>query len=139
MKRLPFIILFAALFSCSEDLGEPESLGANAAIIGTWVEDGNMENVTVMARRRSLDPERYGFIIKEDGTFIEHKNAGFCGTPPITYDTYEGEWVALSDSLLEITVGYWGGTLNYQIRIVSFERDTLKIRYLYAENRADSR
>jgi hypothetical protein len=100
------------------------------------VEKSPEEDMLLLERSSGLDPSKYGFTLRENGEFIERKNAGWCGTPPITYDNFEGTWVALSDSLLEITVGYWGGTMNYQIRIVSLEQDLLAIRYLYAEDRA---
>jgi len=48
-------------------------------------------------------------------------------------------WKAVSDSLLDITVAYWGGMMTYQIRIVSLGAEELSIRYLYTENRTDSR
>ena len=45
--------------------------------------------------------------------------------------SYEGEWKKLSENLLEITVGYWGGTTSYKIEIVSLSSDELKIQYHY--------
>ena len=86
-----------------------------------------------------LDSTQYGFIIGKDGSFIERKNAGWCGTPPITYKNFEGTWEAVSDSLLEITVGYWGGTINYQMRIVNVDNEMLRIRYLFSNDRASAR
>jgi len=100
---------------------------------------GYVDDVFWLDRSEQLDPFKYGFTINDDGTFIERKNAGWCGTPPISYDNFEGTWEAVSDSLLEITVGYWGGTMTYQIRIVSLDGDNLAIRYLYAEDRAQAR
>jgi len=139
MKRIVVAWILVMMVSCAEEMSVAEMLGDNSGIFGTWVENGYIEEMAVLERAGALDGDSYGFTIREDGTFIERKNAGFCGTPPVTYANFDGEWVALSDSLLEITVGYWGGTINYQMRIVSLERDTLKIRYLYGENRADSK
>lgn len=140
MKKLALLVIIALLASCSKDMMEvADSLGENGGIIGTWVENRYEDDVTFLSRADSLDVSLYGFTINDNGTFIERKNAGWCGTPPITYANYEGEWEALSDSLLEITVGYWGGTMTYQIRIVSLDQQNLGIRYLYAEDRADSR
>ena len=139
MKEVLFLITLLVLTSCEKSMQEADMLGANAEIIGTWVENGYEDDVTLLERAQSLDPSKYGFTINEDGTFIEHKNAGWCATPPITYDNFEGDWEAVSDSLLEINVGYWGGTMTYQMRIVFLNQDSLGIRYLYAENRADAR
>lgn len=134
-------LLFALLLlgSCAELDYTETMLGENAGIVGTWVEESREELVTMLERAERLDPDKYGFIIREDGVFIERKNAGWCATPPISYENFEGTWEALSDSLLEITVGYWGGTMTYQMRILSLDGQSLRIRYLYAEDRAENK
>ncbi|MCK5136318.1 MAG: hypothetical protein KAR19_11070 [Bacteroidales bacterium] len=139
MKGVLFLITVLVLTSCEKSMNEVEMLGANADIVGTWIENGYEDDVTLFERAEILDHLKYGFTINGDGTFVERKNIGWCGTPPITYDNFKGDWVALSDSLLEITVGYWGGTMTYQMRIVFLDQDSLGIRYLYAEDRADSK
>jgi hypothetical protein len=139
MKRLLFLALMMGFFSCEADLLNMEALGDNADIVGTWVEDEYQGDTLYLDRSRAFDKNKYGFTIHEDGTFTEHKNAGWCGTPPITYDSFEGSWEAVSDSLLDITVGYWGGVMTYQMRIVYLDTEKLAIRYLYTENRTDSR
>ena len=139
MKKIAYLLVLMLMFSCEKDHMETNALGDNAGIVGTWIEQGYVDDVFWLDRSEQLDPFKYGFTINDDGTFIERKNAGWCGTPPISYDNFEGTWEAVSDSLLEITVGYWGGTMTYQIRIVSLDGDNLAIRYLYAEDRAQAR
>ena len=141
MKRSLFLLVLALFFSCESELDSVnlEALGNNAGIVGTWVEDEYQGDTLYLDRSGDFDEDKYGFTIHEDGTFTEHKNAGCCGTPPITYDSFDGTWEAVSDSLLDITVGYWGGVMTYQIRIVSLTGEELAIRYLYTENRTDSR
>jgi len=136
---LGMILSVIFLASCAEMDEVSEMLGENEEIVGTWVEESLEDQVTTMKRAQNLAQDKYGFTIREDGTFIERKNAGWCGTPPISYDNFEGTWEALSDSLLDITVGYWGGTITYQMRIVSLDNQYLRIRYLYGDNRADSK
>jgi hypothetical protein len=141
MKRLLLLPVLTLFFSCEADLEmmNMEALGDNAGIVGTWVEDEYLGDTLFLDRMGAFDKEKYGFTIHEDGTFTEHKNAGWCGTPPITYARFDGKWEAVSDSLLDITVAYWGGMMTYQIRIVSLSPDELAIRYLYTEDRTDSR
>lgn len=139
MKRLMFLALIVLLSSCETDLMILEALGDNASILGTWVEEEYQGDTLLLHRSGTFDKEKYGFTFKEDGTFIEHKNAGWCGTPPISYDSFEGSWEAVSDSLLDITVAYWGGVMTYQMRIVYLDAEDLSIKYLYSENRTDSR
>ena len=125
--------------ACEKELMDSEALGTNAGIVGTWIENGYQEDLTLLNRANDLDPSKYGFIMGDDGSFVERKNAGWCGTPPITYENYEGSWAALSDSLIEITVAYWGGTMTYQMRIVSLDAEDLQIRYLYTEDRMENK
>ena len=115
-----------------------DALGENVGIVGTWVDNGYMGDTLLLYRAGELDSQNYGFTIPEDGTFVERKNSGWCGTPPIAYDNFEGTWEVVSDSLLDITVAYWGGMMTYQIRIISVDAQELSIRYLYDENRVES-
>ncbi len=124
---------------CGKELADLEPLGENSGIIGTWVRQGTEQEEVILERSPALNDSLYGFTFMENGTFIERKNAGWCGTPPITYANFDGTWNALSDSLIEITVGYWGGMMNYQIRITSLEPGELRIRYLYGDERAGTK
>ncbi len=139
MRKILFLIPLLLLAACEKEIMEADAMGANAGIVGTWVDNGYEEDVTMFERSETLDASKYGFILGGDGSFVERKNSGWCGTPPIAYADYEGTWEALSDSLLEVTVGYWGGVMTYQMRIITLESDQLKIRYLYADERAQSK
>lgn len=139
MKKLIFLMGMVLLLSCEKELMEMDALGANVGIVGTWVREGYQGDTTLLKRAGKLSEVTYGFTINEDGSFIERKNSGWCGTPPISYANYDGSWEALSDSLLNITVGYWGGMMTYQIRIVSLQGEDLAIKYLYSEDMARAR
>jgi hypothetical protein len=139
MNRWSILLLILLLAGCEKEESDLYALGENVSIVGTWVQQQTEQEQMILKRAAGLNDNLYGFIIREDGTFVERKNAGWCGTPPISYANFDGSWSALSDSLIEITVGYWGGTMNYQIRITSLEQDELKIRYLYGEDRAESK
>jgi hypothetical protein len=140
MKRIIWMAIgLSWMLSCEKEAMNATLLGENAGVVGTWIEEGYVEDIRWLRRSADLDASGYGFKIKENGDFIERKNAGWCGTPPITYANFEGTWEARSDSLLDITVGYWGGMMTYQIRIVSMDHARLAIRYLYAGDRADSK
>lgn len=140
MNRWVWIILLSGiLLSCEEEVSVSDQLGQNAGIVGTWVQERQDPDRLLLSRSSTLDPDKYGFIVKAGGEFIERKNAGWCGTPPITYADFEGTWVALSDSLLEVTVGYWGGTITYQMRVISLDNEQLTIRYQFGEDRTSSK
>ena len=139
MKRLVLLFIVVALTACEKDLTELEELGENAGIVGTWIDDGQRGDTLWLKRAGELDKLRYGFTIEEDGTFIERKNVEWCATSSVTLDNYEGTWEAVSDSLLDITVGYWGGMMTYQIRIISVDEKDLAIQYLYSNDREKNR
>ncbi len=139
MKKLVIFLMVLITIGCEKESVDLEALGENEGIIGTWIENGYEEDLTLLKHADILDPSKYGFTIADDGSFVERKNAGWCGTPPIAYENYDGSWVALSDSLIEITVAYWGGTMTYQMRIVSLNAGDLKIRYLYNDDRLEGK
>jgi hypothetical protein len=139
MKRAILILVLVLLVSCEHEFLDAEMLGKNADIIGTWIEKGYEEDVALFTRGSEFDKTKYGFTINEDGTFVERKNAEWDMTASVSFENFTGQWEALSDSLLEITVGFWGGTMTYQMRIVFLDQQNLGIRYLYAEDRAPSR
>ncbi len=140
MKKIVFLMLLGLLISCEKEVMELDALlGENVGIVGTWIEEGYQGDTAYFNRSGELDKLKYGFTLKEDGSFIERKNSGFCGTPPISYANYDGTWEAVSDSLLSITVGYWGGMMTYQMRIVSMKGQGLAIKYLYSEDMAKTR
>ena len=139
MKRLIFLFIVVLLTACAKDFLELETLGENAGIVGTWVDDGQKGDTLWLKRAGELDKLKYGFTIEKDGTFIERKNAGWCATSSVTLDNYEGTWEAVSDSLINITVAYWGGMMTYQIRIISVDERNLAIQYLYSDSREKTR
>ncbi len=128
-KIIFFLIVILAISACQKDLVEPAEMpkGLNAV----WVENGYDEDVSIFKKSNEFDSNKYGFHIIDSGKFIERKNAGFCGTPPITYETYEGTWSKISDSLLLIESPYWGGTMIFKMKIVSMNENELKVRYKY--------
>ena len=131
MNKIILSLIIILLASCETFDETTELLGENVDIVGTWAEAGYEDDITLLNRVEELDQDKYGFIIEADGKFTERKNAGWCGTPPIYYDNFEGQWVAKTDSLLEITVGFWGGTMTYKMHIVSLSSDELRVRYAY--------
>lgn len=102
-------------------------------ICGTWVGFDNEGDVTILNQADSLELGNYGIVFRTDGTCLERKNTGWCGTPPIAYGDFEGTWERLSEDLLEIEVGYWGGTMTYQLEIIELGAEELKVRYHYSD------
>lgn len=126
------IAILAGVSSCSDGEAYPEAMGES--FIGTWVEHEYRGDTLLLDRDYELDPDRYGFIIHGDGRFTEHKNSGWCGTPPISYAEFEGRWELHSDSLLNIVVDFWGGRMSYQIQLLELSGSRMAIRYHFEED-----
>ena len=122
---ITLIFVSAALFiaACSEEPTQPTS---TAPLIGTWVELRREADATVMRRAPGLDAEKPGFVFNLEGKFQERMNSGWCGTPPIVYANYAGEWTQQTDSTIHIDVDYWGGRTHYNMRIISLDFSELR-------------
>lgn len=131
MKFFKFIsisVISLLLISCEKESNIPEA----GELEGIWVEERYEEDLMILGKSDKMDEDNYGFKISEDGKFLEHKNSGSCGTPPISYADFAGTWKYESDSVLVIDVAYWGGTMIYKMDIVELTGNTLKVRYHYS-------
>ena len=61
-----------------------------------------------------------------DGTLIERKNSGWCGTPPIAYADFSGNWRVQNGNII-IDVAYWGGMEQRAWKIIDVTNTSLKI------------
>ena len=120
---MPIILCFQ--LGCMEQATEPDTIAAS--IVGTWVHQTAQDTVTIMQRASGLDSNNYGFIFNSDGTFVERKNSGWCGTPPITYANFSGQWKPVSRNAISINVGYWGGQTSYCLRVLSLNETDLRV------------
>ena len=131
MKNLTIAILILVSFACEKQHEELIKKEDNS-LIGTWVFSAYEDDIRILKRSDKLQ-DNYGIIFKEDYKVIERKNSSFCGTPPILYADYNGDWKEISDKVLELDVEYWGGNSTYKMEIVSIDSETLKFRYIYDE------
>jgi len=122
LLTLPVILI---LISCSDN---PVNKSIHDNLEGTWVYRSHQEDVYTVEKSINLENDNSGMIILGNGKLIERKNVGFCGTPPVIYDNYEGNWESLSDTKLLINVEYWGGTENYTLEIVSVTNSVLRFK-----------
>lgn len=124
MKKLILFLFPILLISCEK---EQELIIDNSNdLMGCWISPVVNDSVMEYSKAESLKDNEYGFEFKSGQVFIERKNAGWCGTPPIAYADFEGTWQQY-DSLLVITVDYWGGTADYEWKIISIDEHSLKI------------
>jgi len=132
MKKISLIItlLITLSYSCSKDELEIDS---DNLLIGVWSYSDFQNNATIYNRSMEFT-ENHCYKFNSDGSLLERKNSGWCGTPPISYADYQGSWKILNDTLIEVVVGYWGGDMSYKLDIESVTASSLKIVYIDGTN-----
>jgi hypothetical protein len=104
------------------------------AIVGSWSNSGYVENSIVADKSDSLAKDSPGIQFNKDGTLIKRQNAGWCGTPPITYSNQEGNWTVLNDSTIRISYSYWRGPVEEDLWIQSVNDTKLQYQIIASRN-----
>ncbi len=94
------------------------------SLVGIWMYQGEKK---AYAKQRKIT-EGPCFIFKKDGKFIIRKNAGWCGTPPISYANFEGTYSIHSDSSIIVKYTDWRGAIETEWKISSLSKKWLKIK-----------
>ncbi|MEZ5105661.1 MAG: hypothetical protein R2757_14275 [Draconibacterium sp.] len=127
MKTVIYSLLFLTILlfvSCNED--EVAEINNSTELIGFWGNRVVNDTIYTFERLDSLKDNDYGFTFKTGEIFMERANTGWCGTPPVSYTNYNGTW-SQNDSIINISVAYWGGMADYQWKIVHIDNNTLTI------------
>lgn len=129
-QTLLVLLIILVTISCKKEESSvnPES----TYLVGTWVNPQYSDSLITLESSPNLVDSLYGISFKSNGKLIEHKNSGWCGTPPISYGDYEGNW-SEKDSVVNIEVGFWGGTVILQWKLLSITNDHITIHQLSAE------
>lgn len=125
MKLNFILIIFLILLGC-ENSPVPELKSNSDLLLGNWINLEYSDSIFTAERSTELDLNQYCIGFDSNNLFLENKNIGWCGTPPVTYGKYEGSW-QLEDSVLTIETPYWGGTAEYTWKILEVNESDLKI------------
>lgn len=123
LLQIFILVVLAIVSACSLN---QETEYKDDPLVGSWIEQEYADSTFVMKRSASLKDNDYGFTIEANHQFKERKNAGWCGTPPITYADFEGTWT-YQDSILQVEVEYWGGMATYTWKVMMVDQDELII------------
>lgn len=104
------------------------------AIVGTWINSGYEESSLLLNKSDSLSDNAPGLQFQKNGVLIKRQNAGWCGTPPITYSNNEGTWEMLNDSTIRIAYSYWRGPVEEDLWIQSIDNSNLKFEIIASRN-----
>jgi hypothetical protein len=124
------IFLILALASCQK--AETLVDEGNPVLIGSWVNPEYNDTLVTYTRANNLLENQYGITFKPGNKLVDRQNSGWCGTPPISTADYEGTWTQ-KDSIVNITVGFWGGTVDYTWEIISLYNHKLVIKIVKSE------
>lgn len=139
MKDISFylLLIFSIIFltSCEND-NELKSEEAEL-VIGHWVSPVYIDTLVQYTRAKALKEDDFGISFYIGNSLIERQNAGWCGTPPISYANYNGTWSKTGD-IIDISVDFWGGKANLLWKVVAVDAKTLTIypvksEYIYKE------
>ncbi len=86
-----FLLMFFALTAC-ENSGYPV-IDDSESLNGYWINPVYTDTLCQYERSVSHSGRmRAGICFKSGNEFVERKNAGWCGTPPVSYANYDGTW-----------------------------------------------
>ncbi len=120
------IIGFVGMIACGK---ESDDSIEKSDLVGVWVRPVYATDTITFDRTESLLVDEYGIDIQLDKSIVERKNAGWCGTPPITYGDFKGYW-SKEDSIVTISTTYWGGNQLYKWKLISVNQNSLKVKVI---------
>lgn len=131
MKKMNLILiipffLFSACLMDSDDSNETR----NPELIGVWVTSSWENDLVLYSRATRFKNDEGGYQFNVDGSLVDRKNAGWCGTPPISYENFTGTWEQNEDTIL-VKSGSWNGETSCKLVIISVDSHFLKVKMLY--------
>lgn len=127
-KRICLLLALIAITftSCDKEI---IIIDPDNPVIGNWIYSDYNDEALFFERSTGFTNDHcYNF--KPDGSLTERKNSGSCGTPPISYENFHGTWLKENDTLIGVSVGYWGGTDNYTLDIKFVDLNLLEVKYI---------
>ena len=131
MKTIIIVILCSLVLVSCQKLVDPVESG-NSDLAGSWINPQYTDTLVTYTKADKLVENELGISFKSDFTLVERKINGWCGTPPISTADYAGTW-SRNDSIVTITVGYWGGAVDITWKIITLNDHKLEISVVKSE------
>jgi hypothetical protein len=112
------------LSSCESDQNLSNPL--TEKLIGYWVNPVSTDTLITYTKASFLINDEYGFQFVEDHYFMERRNAGWCGTPPVVYADFDGNWT-IKDSIISVTLNHTEGLIYYEWQVISVDQNNLTL------------
>ncbi|MEP5338098.1 MAG: hypothetical protein ABJL44_08380 [Algibacter sp.] len=132
MKMKFLFLIVICVFSCEEVNNEtPES---NDLLIGTWVDPTYNDGKLTYKKVESVPDEDYSLTFKVGGEVL-FITSGWCGTPPLSYYSYEGNWQLENNIVSIVYEDFYPASSSWLI--VSLTENELVIEREYTEQELD--
>ena len=127
------LFLVGLLFCVACNSSDPVSF-QDPSVLGAWglnsIDDES--GIRVYAKLESLGGDQDGYMFEPDG-FLLVRNAGWCGTPPLSYANFEGSWTEEQDGHLILTYSNWEAMQDYRLEILDLRENELRCRLTVVE------
>ena len=127
-KYLSIIVLMTIISfsSCKKDSYTP---GFKDKLTGHYINPQYSDQEILFEKSSKLEEKVYGISLLDNQQCIERRNIGFCGTPPVVFDDYHGQW-NLADSILSFQIESLEGIQNFQWKILLLDDKQLLVEIL---------
>lgn len=135
MKKFPWLAfcLIFLLTSCDDSDDKILPIDPDNLLIGHWSYRQSTEgNQSTYQRVDQFIEDEYGFLLDHNNQFIERRNAGWCGTPPMVLENFEGTWEQ-EENRINISVDNWNGEAHYTWEVIELNEDQLVIKLVWDE------
>ena len=128
---LALIVLAALLISgCKKSDTQPDY--QNESLVEVWINPQYNDSIIEFDRAAFLPVNNYGLSLKADNSVVERKNKTWCGTPPVAYGDFAGNW-SEQDDIVDMEVDFWGGRTHFRWQVLSIDNNQLRIKQLLLE------
>lgn len=127
------LLLFLSTF-CLGQIDEKE-------LLGYWVKpqyNNQVSYTKASGFKTSLKDNGQGIQFLENGELVIRQNAGWCGTPPITYENVKGKWMFLSNEKIKITYSNWMGKVSEIWRIEKITNTNLVVEIIKRDQKQNA-
>ncbi|MCD8529276.1 MAG: hypothetical protein LRY27_04830, partial [Chitinophagales bacterium] len=96
-------------------------------LVGVWEYESYDTDLhaSVYNKVKKFSEDKGGYEFKRNGDLID-RNSGWCGTPPLVYQNYNGTW-KLKDNLILVNTEI---SEQYSLEIISIENKKLVAKYI---------
>ena len=122
------LLILGFLFPMNSENNQALSLEDN--IVGVWEMQYTEQNKMTYKKVKKLASDQGGIEFLADGTVKLKRNAGWCGTPPISYAEFTGTWKVEGKSLI-YTYNYHKQDLKNELKFIEGNERELTFELVY--------